>query len=264
MEILEILGFAGAVLVGLILGLVGGGGAMLTLPILVYLLGINPIVATGYSLFIVGITSFVGTLRNIKEKKINFKVGLLFTLPTLLVLYGTRSWLLPTIPNTILSLGHFELSKATAIMILFAVVMLLAASFMISGNKNIEEPSQETKVLKLIFAGIGVGLLSGLVGAGGGFIIIPALILFAKMPMKNAVATSIFIISLNSLLGFIGENGDYTIDWYFLFIFSTLSIIGIFLGIYLSRFVTGTQLKKGFGFFILAMATVIILMEIMS
>lgn len=262
MEILEFLGYFGAILVGLILGLIGGGGSILTLPILVYLLGVNAVTATGYSLFIIGITSLVGTLRNAKEKKIDFKIGLLFTIPTLLSLYFTRLVILPSIPIEILSIGDFILMKPMAIMILFAAIMLLASYSMIKGRKDEEVDKKTTNFAKLSFVGLGVGLLSGLVGAGGGFIITPALVFFAYLPMKNAVATSIFIIAINSLLGFTGDIGKYEMDWPFLVLFSSLSIVGIFIGIYLTRFISGPQLKKGFGWFVLIMGTFILLKEI--
>ncbi len=262
MEILEFLGYFGAILVGLILGLIGGGGSILTLPILVYLLGFNAVTATGYSLFIIGITSLVGTLRNAKEKKIDFKIGLLFTIPTLLSLYFTRLVILPSIPIEILSIGDFILMKPMAIMILFAAIMLLASYSMIKGRKDEEVDKKTTNFAKLSFVGLGVGLLSGLVGAGGGFIITPALVFFAYLPMKNAVATSIFIIAVNSLLGFTGDIGKYEMDWPFLVLFSSLSIVGIFIGIYLTRFISGPQLKKGFGWFVLIMGTFILLKEI--
>lgn len=262
MEILEFLGYFGAILVGLILGLIGGGGSILTLPILVYLLGVNAVTATGYSLFIIGITSLVGTLRNAKEKKIDFKIGLLFTIPTLLSLYFTRLVILPSIPIEILSIGDFILMKPMAIMILFAAIMLLASYSMIKGRKDEEVDKKTTNFAKLSVVGLGVGLLSGLVGAGGGFIITPALVFFAYLPMKNAVATSIFIIAVNSLLGFTGDIGKYEMDWPFLVLFSSLSIVGIFIGIYLTRFISGPQLKKGFGWFVLIMGTFILLKEI--
>jgi len=262
MEILEFLGYFGAILVGLILGLIGGGGSILTLPILVYLLGVNAVTATGYSLFIIGITSLVGTLRNAKEKKIDFKIGLLFTIPTLLSLYFTRLVILPSIPKEILSIGDFILMKPMTIMILLAAIMLLASYSMIKGRKDEEVDKKTTNFAKLSFVGLGVGLLSGLVGAGGGFIITPALVFFAYLPMKNAVATSIFIIAVNSLLGFTGDIGKYEMDWPFLVLFSSLSIVGIFIGIYLTRFISGPQLKKGFGWFVLIMGTFILLKEI--
>ncbi|MDB0063203.1 sulfite exporter TauE/SafE family protein, partial [Crocinitomicaceae bacterium] len=185
MEILEFLGYFGAILVGLILGLIGGGGSILTLPILVYLLGVDAVTATGYSLFIIGITSLVGTLRNAKEKKIDLKIGLLFTIPTLLSLYFTRLVILPSIPIEILSIGDLILMKPMAIMILFAAIMLLASYSMIKGRKDEEVDKKTTNFAKLSFVGLGVGLLSGLVGAGGGFIITPALVFFAYLPMKN-------------------------------------------------------------------------------
>ena len=262
MEIIEFLGFFGAILVGLILGLIGGGGSILTLPILVYLLGVDAVTATGYSLFIIGITSLVGTLRNVKEKKIEFKTGLLFTIPTLLALYFTRLIILPAIPQEILNIGDFILMKPMAIMILFAAVMLLASYSMIKGRKDEDTIKKTPNLAKLGVVGLGVGLLSGLVGAGGGFIIIPALVFFAYLPMKNAVATSIFIIAINSLLGFTGDIGKYEMDWPFLLLFSSLSIVGVFLGIYLTRFISGPQLKKGFGWFVLIMGTFILLKEI--
>lgn len=262
MEILEFLGYFGAILVGLILGLIGGGGSILTLPNLVYLLGVDAVTATGYSLFIIGITSLVGTLRNAKEKKIDLKIGLLFTIPTLLSLYFTRLVILPSIPIEILSIGDFILMKPMAIMILFAAIMLLASYSMIKGRKDEEVDKKTTNFAKLSVVGLGVGLLSGLVGAGGGFIITPALVFFAYLPMKNAVATSIFIIAINSLLGFTGDIGKYEMDWPFLVLFSSLSIVGIFIGIYLTRFISGPQLKKGFGWFVLIMGTFILLKEI--
>lgn len=264
MEIVALLGYFGAILVGLILGLIGGGGSILTLPILVYLLEVDAVMATGYSLFIIGATSLVGTFRNLKEKKIDFKIGIIFTIPALLILYLTRSIIVPAIPEVVLKIGEFELSKSMAIMVLFAVVMLIASYSMIKGRQDKELEGKKPKLLNLIIVGIGVGLLSGLVGAGGGFIIIPALVFFAYLPMKNAVATSIFIIAINSLLGFTGDIGKYEIDWSFLLLFSGLSIVGIFLGIYLTKFVSGKQLKKGFGYFVLIMGTFIILREVLS
>ena len=264
MEITEILGYFGAILVGLVLGLIGGGGSILTLPILVYLLGVDTVIATGYSLFIIGITSLVGTFRNAGKKKIEFKTGLLFTIPTLITLYLTRSFIVPAIPNVIIDTSSFSLSKSMVIMVLFAIVMLIASYSMIKGRKDIEGEVNKPVLIRLLIVGIAVGLLSGLVGAGGGFIIIPALVYFAFMPMKRAVATSIFIIAINSLLGFTGDIGKYDMDWPFLITFSSLSIVGIFLGIYLTKFISGNHLKKGFGYFVLAMGTFIILREVIS
>lgn len=264
MEFIEIIGYFGALLVGLILGLLGGGGSILTLPILVYLLGVDAVIATGYSLFIIGSTSLVGTIRNAGKKKIDFKIGILFTIPTLITLYLTRSFIVPAIPDVILKIGNSSLSKSMSIMVLFALVMLVASYSMIKGRKDAEGERQAPNYVNLTLIGLAVGLLSGLVGAGGGFIIIPALVYFAYLPMKNAVATSIFIIAINSLLGFSGDIGKYEMDWTFLLTFSGLSIIGIFIGIYLTKFISGNQLKKGFGYFVLAMGTFILLREVMS
>ena len=262
MDWIEIIGYFGAILVGLILGLIGGGGSILTLPILVYLLGIDTVTATGYSLFIIGSTSVIGTFLNVKEKKIEFKIGILFTIPALLTIYLTRHYILPAIPDVLFKTDAFELSKSAVIMILFAVVMLLASYSMIKGRSDNESDAKKPNFIRLSWVGVGVGLLSGLVGAGGGFIIIPALVYFAYLPMKKAVATSIFIIAINSLLGFTGDLGSYSMDWPFLLVFSSLSIVGIFAGIYLTKFISGGHLKKGFGYFVLAMGIFIFLREI--
>lgn len=261
MSIIEIFGFASALLIGLILGLIGGGGSILSLPVLVYLLSVEPIIATTYSLFIVGATSLVGTLRYRNEKKINFKIGLLFTVPTLLTLYVTRHFILPAIPEVFGEINGFPIEKSDAIMVLFAVVMLMASYFMIKGRPDRTEALDQIKLTNLIFAGMGVGLLSGLVGAGGGFIIIPTLIYFAYLPVKNAIATSLFIIAINSLLGFAGDLFTYKMDWMLLLVFSFFSIVGVFIGIYLTRFIQGTYLKKAFGWFVLCMAIFILIKE---
>ncbi len=262
MEIIDFLGYAAAILVGLILGLIGGGGSILTLPILVYLFQIEAVVATGYSLFIIGISSLIGTFFNARENKIEFKIGFLFSIPALSTLYLTRKYFIPVIPDILFTWEDFTLAKSAVIMVLFSVVMLLASYSMIKGRKDENLTLQKTNYLRLAGIGIGVGFLSGMVGAGGGFIIIPALIYFANLPMKKAVATSIFVIAINSLLGFLGDVGNYTIDWVFLGIFSSLAILGIILGIYLTRFISGNQLKKGFGYFVLAMGVFILLREI--
>jgi len=268
MELLEILGFAGALLIGLVLGLLGGGGSILTVPVLVYLLNINPVTATAYSLFVVGLSSLIGTARNAQKKMIDFRTGIVFAIPAFLSVYATRKFIVPAIPDTIFTLGDFSLTKDVAIMVFFAVIMLLASVSMIRGRKgsgektsNDEKPQYNYPMI--LIEGVVVGFLTGIVGAGGGFLIIPALVLLAKLPMKKAVGTSLMIISVKSLIGFIGDVQNLEIDWKFLGIFTALAGVGILIGIYLNNFVEGQKLKKGFGWFVLVMGTFIIVKELM-
>jgi len=259
-----VLGYLGALIIGIVLGLIGGGGSILTVPIFVYLLDVNPILATAYSLFVVGVTALAGAIRNFQNNQIDFKTGIIFAIPAFLGVYIARAYLLDLIPNQILFFS-LAIQKETVIMIFFAFIMLIASYFMIRGHRE-KDGSIEINYSNLIltFEGFIVGVLTGIVGAGGGFLIIPALILFAKLPMKKAVATSLMIIAIKSLFGFVGDlgNSNLIFDWGLLFLFSILSICGIFIGVYMTKFVDGKNLKKGFGWFVLIMAFIIIFQEV--
>lgn len=262
MEIIQILGYIGALFIGIVLGLIGGGGSILTVPILVYLLYINPVTATAYSLFIVGSVSSVGTIKNLRNGLVNFKTAITFAIPALLSVFSTRKYLVPAIPDTIFNIGNFILTKDIAIMIFFAIIMVLASVSMIKDRQPVIQKSSENNFLLLIILGFLTGIITGLVGAGGGFIIIPILVLLAGLPMKNAVATSLFIVAVNSLLGFLGDVGHTEIDWKFLLPFSAIAVVGIFIGIWLNKFIDGKKLKKGFGWFVLAMGIYIFVKEV--
>lgn len=266
MDILEILGYFGALLIGVVLGLIGGGGSILTVPVLVYLMAINPVTATAYSLFVVGTSALVGALRNLPKKLIDFRTAIVFAIPAFIAVYLTRMYLVPAIPEEIFSIGGLMITKNIGIMLFFAIIMVVASISMIT-QKRTEDTGEEQAVQYnyplIILEGIVVGLLTGIVGAGGGFLIIPALVLLAKLPMKKAVATSLLIIAFKSLIGFIGDVQNLEIDWPFLLIFTGLSIAGIWLGVYLNKFIDGKKLKKGFGWFVLVMGIYIILSELL-
>lgn len=260
----EIIGFALATVIGISLGLIGGGGSILTLPILVYLLGFNPVLSTAYSLFIVGSTSLIGSFNYMKKGLVNYRTAIIFAIPSFIAVFLTRKYLMPAIPEELFTLGGMVITKDLAIMVLFALVMLMASYSMITDNKP---ESDENAALKynypLIAAeGLVVGTLTGVVGAGGGFLIIPALVLLVRLPMKMAVGTSLLIIAAKSLIGFVGDLGNQVIDWNFLLIFTGLSIVGIFIGTYLTKFIPGGKLKKSFGWFVLIMAVYILVKEI--
>ena len=260
---MEITGYIASIFIGISLGLIGGGGSILTVPVLVYLFGIGAEMSTAYSLFIVGSTALVGGVRNAFLGNVNYKTAVVFTIPAFIAVYATRAYLVPAIPNEIINLGKYVLTKDIAIMVFFALVMLAASVSMIRNKSKAEEEDNTLPQLNLpaiILEGTVVGVLTGIVGAGGGFLIIPALVLFAKLPMKKAVGTSLFIIAAKSLIGFIGDVQRYgdQLDWTLLLTVTAIAVFGIFVGIYLNNFIDGKKLKKGFGFFVLLMAVYII------
>lgn len=262
---IEFFGFVGALLIGIVLGITGGGGSILTVPVLVYILSFNPLVATAYSLFIVGTTSAFGSIQNFRKKLLAPKTALQFAIPSLLGVYITRKFIVPKIPNTIFYFGSFELLKETFLMLLFAIVMLLAAYSMLQEKNeitNIDEnnTSKFAVIIQLFF----IGILIGLIGAGGGFLIIPALLKVAKLPIKKAIGTSLLIITINSLIGFIGDIQNIVINWNFLLTFTSVSIFGIFIGLYIQKYINEKLLKKIFGIFILVMSLFILYKEIFS
>ena len=266
MELIEILGYLGALIIGVVLGLVGGGGSILTVPIFVYLLYINPVTATAYSLFVVGVSALVGAFRNMQKGLVDFRTAIVFAIPAFIAVYIARKFLLPAIPDELFTVGDFMVTKNIVIMIFFALIMLIASISMIRDKNG--KPEIETQVRYnyplIIIEGIVIGLLTGIVGAGGGFLIIPALVVLAKLPMKKAVATSLLIIAIKSLIGFIGDIENLEIDWTFLLSFSAVSIVGIFIGVWLNKFIDGHKLKKAFGWFVLVMGVYILIREFLG
>lgn len=264
---IEIIGFACAILIGLILGLIGGGGSILTVPILVYLLDISPVLATAYSLFIVGITSLIGAVQYMRRGMVSYKTGFVFATPALSAVFLTRKFIVPAIPEKLFSIGDFSLTKDIFVMLLFAVLMLMASTSMIKKRKdeNVAGEQKKFKFTVLTFEGFVVGILTGMVGAGGGFLIIPSLVVLVKLPMHFAVGTSLLIIATNSLIGFLGDvSGPYSIDWIFLLTFSIFAIAGIFCGSYLAHKISGHRLRPAFGWFVLVTGTFILIKEIVE
>ncbi len=313
---MEIIGYIGGLLMGISLGLIGGGGSILTVPILVYLFSVNTVLATAYSLFIVGLTSLVGSLSHISQGNIHWRTAFVFGLPSIVGVYLTRLYVVPMIPNTVFQISDFQVTKSLFLLMLFAVIMLLASISMIKNPKKklnkqgqavsdgqeiiltthanhqllskkntfnqtqaiavaevIDSTTQKVASAKphsvsynypLILAeGLIVGGVTGLVGAGGGFLIIPALVLLAKLPMKQAIGTSLVIIALKSLIGFTGDlKGSEAMNWEFLLFFSGIAVIGILIGSLLSKKISNETLKPAFGWFVLVMGIYIIVKEL--
>lgn len=263
---LFVLGHLAAILIGLSLGLIGGGGSILTVPVLVYLIGLPPTVATGYSLFIVGITAMAGSVNYGYKKLLDYRTAFLFGLPSIAGVIIARRILLPRIPHIIFNIDNFTLTRDIFIMLIFALLMIAASYSMIKSGKEMDKevPVKKIKnIYLLLFDGFAIGVLTGFVGVGGGFLIIPALVLLCRLPMKEAIGTSLFIICINALIGFAAEITFVPhIDWKFLFLFTLFAVSGIFAGNYISKFISGQKLKPVFGWFVLIMGVYVLVKEI--
>ncbi|MGB3587525.1 MAG: sulfite exporter TauE/SafE family protein [Tunicatimonas sp.] len=259
---MEVVGYISLFFVGLVLGTLGGGGSILSVPILVYLFSIDAVMASAYSLFIVGTTSLVGTFLKLNVQMVNLRVGITFGLPSLITIFSTRKWLIPAIPEVILQTESIIITKRFLIIGLFAVLMILASLTLIRKRKE-SQSEQEYSGPYLMGVGALTGVLTGLVGAGGGFLIIPALVYFAKMGFKTAVGTTLLIITVNSLFGFMGDVINYQINWYFLFSVTVLAIVGIVVGTHLAVNVSNQTLRCFFGWLVLGIGTLILAKELL-
>lgn len=328
---LPTLGFASALLMGASLGLVGGGGSLLTVPVLVYFFGLSPVAATGESLFVVGVVSLAGALRSMRSGQLSYRTALLFALPSFTAVWLTRHFLLPHLPAVLMTvqgrditadvafaaslaigvtmaaffllrgeirenprawrvialmvpaaatvfvlrqfaiprlpehwveLHGFLLTKDKALMLLFAMMMLVAAAAMLSPARDVDAEARPQGLLRLGGQGILVGLLTGLVGAGGGFLIVPALVLFAGLPMRRAVGTSLLIITINSLVGFTSQTSLQSPEWNRLLPFTGLALIGLASGAHYADRLPNRALRQGFAYGVAALGMAVLTAEL--
>jgi len=258
---MELTGYVAAIFIGIILGILGGGGSILSIPILVYLFHIEPVLASAYSLFIVGMTSLVGAIPKYRDHFVNIRTGLIFGIPSIATIFITRKWIVPAIPDIIFTVGEVSLTKRFLLLGVFGMLMILASISLIR-HKEMKNEDHRFQKLLIITEGALIGFLTGLVGAGGGFLIIPALVLLTGLQFKTAVGTSLFIIAVNSLVGFLGDVMNYGIDWDFLILITSLAIVGILIGNKLQKKVPGYKLRQSFGWFILFMGLYILVREL--
>jgi len=261
---MEIAGYLAALLIGVSLGLIGGGGSILTIPVLVYLFQIPPTTATGYSLFIVGCSSLAGAYKNYRRGNINTRAAMYFGFTSIITVLVIRKLLLPVIPDQLAVIAGFSITKSLVTMLLFAVIMIIAANSMIQKQPTADESLKNRPIHlpKALIRGVLVGILTGLLGAGGGFIIIPVLIFSFHLSMKDAIGTSLLIIAMNSLVGFAGDLFHQRFDWQLLIPITAIAITGTFIGRRLGQDLPGEKLKKWFGWFVLIMGIYIILHEL--
>ncbi len=262
---MEIIGYVASIAIGISLGLIGGGGSILTVPVLVYLFATDVVSATAYSLFIVGFTSIIGSVDYFKKGLVNVKTAIVFGIPSIIAVFSTRAFIVPAIPNEVLRIGEFIITKNIFLMLIFAILMIMASYSMIKNNRALEDlvnpKEQKFNYPLILIEGSVVGILTGLVGAGGGFLIIPALVVLSKLSMKQAIGTSLVIIGVKSLIGFFGESNETALDLGFLLSVTAFAVLGLFIGTTLSKNIDGDKLKPAFGWFMLVMGIFIILKE---
>ena len=237
-----------AVFVGISLGLLGGGGSILTVPLLAYVAGLDPKQAIATSLLVVGVTSAVGAVTHARAGRVRWKVAAVFGAAAMVGAY-TGGRLARFVPGNIL-------------LIAFSMIMIFAAMAMLRGRKDVgDESAGRLPVAKIVLQGATVGLISGLVGAGGGFLLVPALALFGGLPMPAAVGTSLVVISMQSFAGFAGHLSGESIDWKLAGMVTAAAVIGSVIGGRLTDYVEPTTLRKAFGWFVLAMAALVLAEE---
>jgi len=250
MELSLVIALALAALVGVSLGLLGGGGSILTVPILTYVLGMPPREAIAASLFIVGVTSAVGAITHARAGRVRWQTGLLFGVAGMVGAFGGGI------------AGGFI--PGTVLMILFAAMMVVTAIAMIRGRKSSKDPARTEglPVARIIFDGLLVGAATGLVGAGGGFLVVPALNLLGGLPMAIAVGTSLLVIALKSFAGLAGYLFSVQLDWPPILAFTATAVAGSFAGVALAGRVPEKTLRRAFGIFVLAMGAFVLVQEV--
>jgi uncharacterized membrane protein YfcA len=255
-----VLGYFIALLIGALIGALGGGGSLLAVPAFVYLFGLSAIESTSYSLFVVGVTATFAFFKHVKSKNIEFKSSITFTIASFMATYATRRFIMPSLPDDIFLLPSFSVNKDSLILIVFSIVMVLSSLSVLRKTKA-EEVKVQAGTLKLVLMGLAVGLISGFVGAGGGFLIVPALMIGLRLPIKKAIATSVWIIMVNSTFGFLGSISSLEPDWIFLFGFSAISLVGLAFGFYVQKFLPDQKLKRVFAGFVLLMGVFILMKQ---
>jgi len=261
---MHVIGFIAAALIGVSLGLIGSGGSILTVPVLVYLFSVSPSLATSYSLFIVGITSLVGAYKNYRKGLVHFRTALIFSASSVTTVFLIRKFIIPQLPKVFFSIGTFQVTEPFAIMIVFAFIMFAVSISMLTNKPITYSDKKEHSIFLVLIYGITIGIITGFLGVGGGFLLIPTLVLIMKLPMKHAIGTSLLIITLNSLIGFTGDIGHFDFQWTFLLPITFIAVIGVIIGDALNKKINSEKLKKGFGWFILVMSIYIIAREVFS
>ena len=260
----ELITYAASLFVGLSLGMIGAGGSILTVPVFIFILKIDPLTSSIYSMFVVGISSLAGGIKSIFHKLVDIKTMFVFGIPSVTGVLVARNFIFPSIPDQIFSLGGFVVSKKILFMFCISTLMFFAAVKMLQAASSKRETTRDEPHVKpgfLIIQGLIVGIITGLFGIGGGFLIVPALYFWTHLPMKKAVGTTLLIIAMNSLFSFSTCYAASVINWSLLIRFSLGAIIGIFIGTRIAEKISGDYLKKIFGWFVMAISFYIVIKQ---
>ena len=246
-------GYILALGMGGVLGLLGGGGSILSVPILVYIFKIPAALATSYSLFVVGTTSAIAAIRY--RKMLNLKIAALFAIPSTIGVILSRRYVLAPMPDQI-NISSWVFSKDDVVMLVFGILVVVISFFMLRAKDDGYEVKVKTPTLRamglIILEGLVIGGLTGFVGAGGGFMIVPALTLLVGISMREAISTSLLIIAIKSLAGFFGDiHLAISINWWFLLGFTSMTIIGAFIGVKLNKNISTMVLRRAFAYLVL-------------
>ena len=238
------LALLGAALIGLSLGLTGAGGSIITLPVLVYLAGLPPKEAVGLSLFVVGAAALVGAVQRLRSGEIHLKAVLMFAISGMAGAAGGAQ-LTPLVSGRVL-------------MIIFAVLMLVVAINMLRGSKIEPSVNAECRPARCLLAGLGVGMLTGFIGVGGGFLLMPALVKFAKLPLRVATGTSLAVISFNSAAGFVSHFGEAPPRWMLAFVFAGIAAAGVIVGSGFAKRLPIARLRQAFAVMVIVTGTFVL------
>lgn len=265
---MEIAGYLASALIGLSLGMIGGGGSILAVPVLVYLFHQPASSATTDSLLVVGLTALVGSIAYWRQGLVDLRTAVAFGIPSVISVIITKTAITPAIPDPMLRIGGLELNKDKGLLVLFAILMVLAATSMLKPQNEIGVDEGESASLpipwKIALAGAVVGFVTGLVGAGGGFLLVPALVVLMRLPMKSAVGTSLFLIGVNATIGFTSALiREPQREWGLIATITALALVGLVVGSRLSRHISAAKLKVGFGVFVLVFGSFVILKELL-
>jgi uncharacterized membrane protein YfcA len=258
---MDYLGYFALIGIGLILSLTGAGGSLLSLPILVYLFSLDVVTASSYSLFIVGTTSLIGAWLEHKRHRVDFRTGIVFGIFSVISIFVTRTWIVPRIPDEILLSDSLTVTKRVLMLGIFALLAISSSAIILLKHTWTTSHTAESRLKFLIPTGIVTGIVVGLAGVGGGFLILPSLLLFARLPFKPAVGTTLLIIGFNSMLGFLGDVINYPINWLFLLLITCFSIVGMLLGHLYSARMPRHYIRLAFGWIVLTVAVAMLARE---
>jgi len=258
---LEIIGYIALIGIGMVLALTGGGGSLLSVPILVYLFSLDVVTATSYSLFIVGTTSLFGAWLKQKDQRIDIRSGIIFTACSVVAIFSTRKWIVPSIPDEVFVYGNVALTKRVLILGVFALLAIVSSMAILLKRNYKTEKLEPPRLKMLVPVSFGTGILVGFVGAGGGFLILPSLSFFARLPFKIALGTTLLVIGMNSLIGFVGDVLNYEINWSFLLVITALAITGMVIGNNYTNRIPIQRVRDSFGWLVLTIALAILVTE---